>query len=393
MRKIQGELSTLFNSYKITFINTFKWKSNLNSDEIDYIENKKVDLNLHKIVLYSILVFFFQICNLIIDSLIKTHPGYQSQYLTAVIFLAVICIIYFVITLYFLLYNKFNIIMKKLLYKSFWFIISSGILIFCILDLLETGSLNNFIILLVATAIIAVLDIKEISFILLFDLIVQVTAIIVLKKEVYLILHSTILVIASTVLGQMLFSAFLSSNIAQKRLQQFAETDALTGLPNRRGLEEWIIKNKAACIKENCRISIGFIDIDYFKSYNDKFGHVYGDECIKTIANCLNMFFNGKTSIVCRYGGDEFVVVLKNITDDDALELFTNTKTLLENEKVLTTHNVVTQCTTVSIGVAFEKFDEHSNFCDILHRADKALYKAKNRGRNIVVLDKEKCVN
>ena len=125
------------------------------------------------------------------------------------------------------------------------------------------------------------------------------------------------------------------------------------------------------------------MDIDYFKSYNDTYGHIAGDHVIEAIAEVLKHSFKRKSDIISRYGGEEFAAVLYDMTFDSALDLCQRLLEEIESLKIEHSgsiyHNV-----TISIGLYHDPIHPNQRLNDLIDLADKALYLAKTKGRNRV---------
>lgn len=178
--------------------------------------------------------------------------------------------------------------------------------------------------------------------------------------------------------------ARIKTHVSLKRsrdlLKRMAMHDYLTGLYNRHYLVEAASQKLSLACRHEFPISILLIDIDHFKSINDKFGHAVGDEVLKSVSKLMKKTCRGE-DIVARIGGEEFVMVLDQCNVDNAevkAEELRKQIEILESNKIRVT---------VSIGVAaLSNFsDKKVNFDDLLNQADKALYTAKNKGRNRVV--------
>jgi len=157
-----------------------------------------------------------------------------------------------------------------------------------------------------------------------------------------------------------------------------ARTDPLTGLPNRRSLDEEFDQLSSTTMATKDNASLIMIDIDHFKNFNDEFGHPAGDACLKRVSAALKHAFAGLQSIVTRYGGEEFVVLLPKASLLDAKAAALHAKAQIEELDINvagSVHNI-----TVSQGVASNLSKE--SFDSWLQRADEALYLAKRRGRN-----------
>jgi len=168
-----------------------------------------------------------------------------------------------------------------------------------------------------------------------------------------------------------------------KALQELSFFDGLTGIPNRRRFDDFFNLAFSLSIRNSWPIAILMLDIDEFKKYNDTYGHLQGDECIKNIAAVLKNTVKRKTDIAARYGGEEFIVVLQDTNKDGIIkiskEIMRGIKDL-NMEHIQSTYGVVT----VSIGIVYEVPSKNQNPAEFIEKADEALYYSKNNGRNRV---------
>lgn len=165
-------------------------------------------------------------------------------------------------------------------------------------------------------------------------------------------------------------------------LEKSARTDGLTGLFNRKFLEESVQTIVAQAKRNNINYGILMIDIDYFKMVNDTYGHDVGDEAIRVIAQTLKDNIRS-SDIAVRYGGEEFMILLYNCEKEYVLEIAEKIRVAFSQKQI--TKNSVTFSKTISIGVSI--FPAHTeNFWECVKYADISLYKAKHTGRNKVVL-------
>jgi len=158
--------------------------------------------------------------------------------------------------------------------------------------------------------------------------------------------------------------------------------DALTGIYNRRFFDENIARIIKSLSRSGSNLSLLLIDIDFFKKYNDTYGHKEGDNCLKAVAQTLKKSITRPDDFAARYGGEEFAVVLPN-TDENGARLVANT--LLENiRKLNITHekNDVADCVTISIGGITGNVTYTQKPDDYIIHSDKMLYKSKQNGRN-----------
>lgn len=170
-------------------------------------------------------------------------------------------------------------------------------------------------------------------------------------------------------------------------LEKKALEDELTGVPNRRYINYHLNKTFEESLVQDKIIALFIIDIDNFKKYNDYWGHLKGDECLTKIAGCLKDIQVGRKDTFGRYGGEEFIYYAVNINHDQALELGNLIRS--EVEKLCLNHTVDNKScvVTISVGGVFGKLSSFSNISDIIQIADNELYKAKDMGRNITLLN------
>lgn len=168
-------------------------------------------------------------------------------------------------------------------------------------------------------------------------------------------------------------------------LDQLAHHDDLTGIPNRRSFfshltEEW---NRHRRFK--APMSLVLIDVDYFKRYNDTYGHQEGDECLKQLAKLMMEFTNRAGDQVARIGGEEFVLFLAGTDLAEACELGKKLRRKVEKMNIPHSGSLVADYVTISAGAASTVPVENLDAEELLKLADKALYEAKEAGRNQVV--------
>jgi len=172
---------------------------------------------------------------------------------------------------------------------------------------------------------------------------------------------------------------------ANARLEVLAGTDGLTGIHNRRAFGEMLTQAWERAAQSGRSLAIAMIDVDFFKSYNDKYGHVAGDACLKQIAQTIASSLRAG-DILGRYGGEEFAVLFEATSLEEAIEI---SERLRENIFAFGTPHLGSLLgrVTASVGVAAAIPNEHGAPARLLERADTSLYDAKARGRNRVVAE------
>ena len=172
-----------------------------------------------------------------------------------------------------------------------------------------------------------------------------------------------------------------------EKSQQEAQTDSLTLLINRRGLEKKLELERIRARQNDSPFSIIMVDIDHFKRVNDTFGHLVGDSLLKSIAYMLKEHLR-RNDIAARYGGEEFLILLPETGIDGAKAVAQKIrKTLSTKEWKLKESGESMGKITVSMGIAIYKFNEPEE--SLIKRADDALYLAKNKGRDQIITQEE----
>jgi len=171
-------------------------------------------------------------------------------------------------------------------------------------------------------------------------------------------------------------------NSANTILENISLTDGLTGVANRRHLDKFLETEWARAIRNKTSISLIMIDIDYFKQFNDTYGHLVGDECLKKIAQSIQTLVNRPSDLVARYGGEEFVVILPET--EDIKKISEEIKSVVDDLNIPHSDSDVHQNVTISIGCCSLKPKINEQPLMLLKLADKQLYLAKNQGRNII---------
>ncbi|SCZ52511.1 sensor domain-containing diguanylate cyclase [Thiohalomonas denitrificans] len=165
--------------------------------------------------------------------------------------------------------------------------------------------------------------------------------------------------------------------------------DALTGLPNRRAMERRMEAEWRRTARHDRELSLLMIDIDHFKAYNDHYGHLQGDECLRRVAEALQRNLGRPADTVARYGGEEFLALLPETPLEGARQLAETMHQAVARLSIPHETSPVAPYVTISIGVSASR-PRHSSPDTVRKRADQALYQAKEKGRNRVEVAKTK---
>lgn len=173
--------------------------------------------------------------------------------------------------------------------------------------------------------------------------------------------------------------------IEHDRMARLATEDALTGVANRRSFEQYLQDSLMRAQAQGLWLSLIMVDIDHFKRYNDHHGHQAGDRCLKAVARAIAASMRRPVDVVARLGGEEFAVVMPEADPVAARAAAERVRQAVQTLSLSHPASATLPVVTISVGVASEQVDASSDASALLHQADEALYRAKERGRNQVV--------
>jgi len=173
---------------------------------------------------------------------------------------------------------------------------------------------------------------------------------------------------------------------AEKALaRQDSITDSLTGLFNRRYFDETFKREFLRLHRTGGKLSLIMLDIDYFKNYNDTYGHLAGDKCLIMIACKLKTVIERGSDIIARYGGEEFIIILPDTDEEGAQLLGERIRKEIEGLAIPHSTSNISEFVTISLGVVTVNSNNLTSQEDALQVVDENLYRAKNSGRNCSV--------
>lgn len=178
---------------------------------------------------------------------------------------------------------------------------------------------------------------------------------------------------------------------ANQELQYIAASDGLTNLANRRRFDEYLDQEWRRLAREKGVLSLILIDIDYFKKYNDTYGHLAGDDCLYKVANAIREAVKRPADLVARYGGEEFAVILPNTDICGAVHVAEMIRQNVKSLQITHTNSAVSHLVSISIGIS-NILPSHELVSErLIKQADEALYQAKREGRDRVVVKSCAC--
>lgn len=168
-------------------------------------------------------------------------------------------------------------------------------------------------------------------------------------------------------------------------LERMASIDGLTEIPNRRNFDATLEKEVRRAARNGAFLSLILIDIDFFKKYNDHYGHAEGDDCLMRVAKAISSCVRRASDFAARYGGEEFAVILPEIDRDQAVNMAEKIRLKVAELNISHAASNIADHVSISLGVATVSVQQESSPVDLIKAADASLYKAKENGRNQVV--------
>ncbi|MGD8192067.1 PAS domain S-box protein [Brevibacillus ginsengisoli] len=175
---------------------------------------------------------------------------------------------------------------------------------------------------------------------------------------------------------------------ANELLKKLSTIDGLTQVANRRYFDHTVSQEWQRAYRNASSLSVVMVDIDHFKAYNDTYGHQNGDDCLKHVAQTIKNTLRRSSDVVCRYGGEEFVVILPDTNEEGGEMVAELIRQSIDSLMIPHEGSSVADHVTVSLGVASIVPSKESELSELIRWADNALYQAKNEGRNRVRIGK-----
>ena len=175
-------------------------------------------------------------------------------------------------------------------------------------------------------------------------------------------------------------------------MNKIASIDGLTQIPNRRRFDEHLEHQWKQMIRERSLICLILFDIDHFKQFNDTYGHLAGDDCLKQVAQVLEGCVQRPSDLIARYGGEEFAAILPQTTIAGAIEVAQRVQTEIANLKIFHEKSSASDYLTLSIGIAGSIPTSTQSFSKLLDEADQYLYLAKQQGRDRITFSSKKAL-
>lgn len=353
-------------------------------DFSDYgpLQNLVNEFNIKRILVVCVIMLFF----VVLGSFNGARTYSDTLYYISAVILTFILIAYFIYIKFIFKIEKYTNKQIKIIYLSFWVSVCLALIPINMGNaMIHSTNLDGILYFAVLVAI-PIFSFYEALFIYGVYLVSNISVLIAYGASAGFYAFLLGLVIAGFVISYIIQGQYVS---IMSKLKQEVDTDYLTRISNRKGGLEKMKTVFEMCKYHNKLFAVYMIDIDHFKDYNDKFGHSKGDKVLSEVANCIKQFFYQPSAVVFRMGGEEFTVCCSVNSKLDAEESAKNLLLAVESLKIESAYMRVSRYVTVSVGYTVylpeKQKDEDITERQLIEQADKALYRAKNSGRNISV--------
>lgn len=353
------------------------------------VEQERIRRNFVNIIPSSLMLLIIEMLGVFYNLVTGTTRKYQLIYQISfiVFFIFTVIILKYIDTL--LKNNSAGDKKKEYICYIYWVIYTLSALCFSVFEVLDSGTLIHFSVLIFFLTLWPVLEPHILIAYYSFIIIVQTGIMYVNSLHYLCFVLCYIFTVIGIILSFIKYTLFMSRHIDIKKFERMSELDPLTNILNRRGMKRSVDGIWSYCESHSIPITIAMLDIDFFKMYNDKFGHSKGDECIQEIANCIKKNFPRKTDITCRFGGEEFIIIVAGEPEEKALLHFKKLQNEIESLKMESGCPDFNKYVTVSCGVFSSYIENGLSFDDSVLKADEELYNAKKNGRKCISCNSE----
>ena len=171
-------------------------------------------------------------------------------------------------------------------------------------------------------------------------------------------------------------------NTVNEKLRVLSMIDELTGVANRRSMEDYLLREWGYAMRNSDPLTLIMVDVDFFKLYNDTYGHQAGDECLRKVASVLDDTITRSGDLVARYGGEEFIVALRNTDTVGGQQVGECLRKRVENLEIPHSASGISSYVTISLGVVTMVPEQGHSYNELIEKADQFMYQAKNSGCN-----------
>ncbi|MBR5191744.1 MAG: GGDEF domain-containing protein [Clostridia bacterium] len=382
-KNIISEITKIKNIEQSKISEAYEAKKAKNSDNPIYreVEADRVHTNFIRIIPASIALLIVEICGMVWSLWTEVKFDFGPGFLISCCVFAFVSVCFIVAIEFLLKYKKTSNQQMKVIYTAYWVLYTIEALSFSVMEALDRQTTNNYLIFVLLISILPVITPFTKNLMLIVALYVECCSLLFAMARPIDLMICFFVTLMGMGYSVVHFNHYLSVSIANKKLEFSANGDLLTSFMNRRGLEKAAPMLRSFCKNNGYEFCLIMIDIDNFKSYNDRYGHLEGDVCLKTVSACVKENFSRPTDLCVRYGGEEFLVLTAQRDVEKLVEHLEDTLELVNDIELENTYESVS----ISAGlyVATEE-DADVPIEKLVERADKQLYNAKKRGKNCV---------
>ena len=381
------EIKKIFASHSVEARDVWQATQNCDGDNVIFseIESDRVSSNFIRIIPASLVLFLVEVGGIGWTLCFDNDFQYGLEFFIS---LCVFCVVSFMFIIFINIELKnqhLSLLNKKMFYSFYWLVYTVEALSFSLLEIFESGSINNFAIYIVVFTALPIIKPIEKAILYLASTLIEIGALMYVESIQKRINIVIVLCVLGSLASFLRYYFYIADSLTNKRLEYSANGDALTGFMNRRGMEKRVEGLKGFCVGNDYHFCTVMIDIDDFKRFNDLYGHIKGDTCLQTISAKIKESYKRPTDLCIRYGGEEFLILTAQKSIDKFLihtkemhEIISKTPIEGIDEKV-----------TVSVGVYIGEIDNSTTLQELIDRADKNLYLAKNNGKNCIYYNEE----
>lgn len=382
-RNIANEVVKIFDDERSKLGEAREAKKERNSENPIYreVEAERIHMNFIRIIPASIALLIVELCGMLWALWSDVEFDYSLGFLISCSIFAVVSTGFIVGVEYLLKKQKTSSRNLKVIYTTYWILYTIEAMSFAVMEALDRQTINNYVVYVLLMSFLPIISPFTKDLLLIVALYVECCALLFSMASPMRLTICFALTVIGMVFSIIHFNHYLSISIANKKLEFSANGDLLTSFMNRRGLEKAAPSLRGFCKNNGYNFSLIMMDIDDFKAYNDKYGHIEGDTCIKLVSSCIKDAFSRPTDLCIRYGGEEFLILTAQGDIDRLVEHLSNTLELINEIELDQTLETVSVSTGLYVAT---KDDENASIEELIAKADKELYNAKKHGKNCV---------
>lgn len=382
-KNIIAEVVKIKNQEQSKISEAYEAKKARNSDNPVYreVEAERIHANFIRIIPASIALLIVEISGMLWSLWSGVDFDYANGFLISCCVFAVASICFIIAIEYLLKMKKTSSQHMKVVYTLYWILYTVEAMSFSVMEALDRQTTNNYLVFIILFSFIPVITPFTKNLMLVVSLYVECCALLLAMATPTDLMVCFLVTVLGMVYSVFHFNHYLSVSIANKKLEFSANGDLLTSFMNRRGFENAAPSLRKFCQNNDYNFCMIMMDIDNFKSYNDRHGHLEGDVCLKQVAACIKDNFSRPTDVCVRYGGEEFLILTAQRDVERLVDHLSTTLELINDIEFEKTFESVS----VSAGlyVATEE-DKALTIEQLLEKADAELYNAKRNGKNCV---------